>query len=175
MTLSECHTDNKRLIVGYTTREHLVLDLDNTSLSKIISLVCELIYNYPDVGKCQIMQSSIEHGSSFTRVNKRGIPKHHFPKESYHLVFDNVIGYERCMTIINVLVDLDILDHQYRKIRSFRGDMTIRVSPMVLSDAVKDAPVPIMQILNIYNNKSDEKIRQYHRLRHSVEKLFSSV
>jgi hypothetical protein len=163
---------NKKLIIGYTTREHLVLDLDNTSLSKVIGLVCQIIYDYPDVGKCQIMQSSAEKGLQFTRITKKGIPRLHLPKACYHLIFDNRIGYKRCMHIILTLVDLGVLDQQYKRIRMFRGDMTTRVSPMVLSDTVKEAPEPIMQILNIYNSHADGMIKVYHKLRHSVSSLF---
>ena len=76
----ECPINDKKLIIGYTTREHLILDLDNTSLIKVIDLACKLMYDYPEIGKCQIMQSSQEKGEPFTRVSKKGIPRHHFPK-----------------------------------------------------------------------------------------------
>lgn len=120
-----------------------------------------LIENYPEIGRCIIMQSSKEKGEPFTRVTKKGIPKHHFPKECYHVIFDNVIGYKRCIEIIITLADLDILDHQYKRIRMFRGDMTLRVSPMVLSNTVKPAPEPVMYVENIYTHNHDEKIRDY--------------
>ena len=157
----ECPISDKKLVVGYTTREHLVLDLDNTSIRKVWSLAIMLMENYPEIGHCIIMRSSREKGEPFTRITKKGIPRLHLPKACYHLIFDNVIGYKRCIQIILTLVDLDILDHQYKRIRMFRGDMTVRISPMVLSETIKEAPIPVMQVTNIYTHNNDNKIRDY--------------
>jgi hypothetical protein len=175
MMSSKKYPHDLKLIVGYTTSSHLCLDLDDTSLAKVIGLVCQLIYDYPDLGKCQIMQSSPIKGHEYTKINRHGLPRHHIPKPSYHLIFDNNVGYKRCWEIIQTLIDLGIQPTQVRQIRARRRDMTLRVSPMILSDTVKDAPVPIMQILNIYNMRTDGMIKVYHKLRHATGKLFGSV
>ena len=175
MTLSDMCRQELKVIVGYTTSQHLCLDLDDVSLSKVIGLTCELMYNYPELGKCQIMQSSEAKGSAYVKINRHGIPRWHFPKPSYHLVFDNVIGERRCWEIMNTLICLGIQPPQVRQIKARRRDMTLRVSPSVYSTQIKPAPKPVMQIINIYTKRADGKIRDYHKFRCAVAKLFKSV
>ena len=162
-----------KLIVGYTAREHLLLDLDDTSLPKIVALTVMLLENYPELGHCQIMQSSREKGASFTRINKKGIPRLHLPKPSYHLIFDNDVGYKRCWEIVQTLIDLGLQPRAVRQIRARRRDMTLRVSPSVYSTGIKPAPEPIMQILDIYSNRSDGRIKDYNRFYHKVNDFFN--
>jgi hypothetical protein len=173
MMSSKKYPHDLKLIVGYTTSSHLCLDLDDTSLAKVIGLVCQLIYDYPDLGKCQIMQSSPIKGHEYTKINRHGLPRHHIPKPSYHLIFDNDIGYKRCWEIIQTLIDLGLQSSQVRQIRARRRDMTLRVSPSIYSTGIKPAPEPIMQILDIYTNRSDGRIKDYNRFYHKVNDFFN--
>jgi len=138
-------------------------------------LVCHLIYNYPEIGKAQIMESSPQKGTEYVKINRHGIPRIHIPKPSYHVIFDNDIGYEKCWHIIQTLIDLGIQPTQVRQIRARRRDMTLRVSPSVYSTGIKPPPKPIMQILDIYDWHTDGMIRQYHKFRHRVNDFFKRV
>ena len=163
-----------KLIIGYTTREHLILDLDNTSLHHVLGLANILMKDYPEIGNVLIMRSSKQEKEYGTRINRHGIPRHNFRKECYHLITDNIIGYRRCVEIIFTLVDLGILESAYKRIRMFRGDMTVRVSPMILSSGIKEAPICMRFLENPYNPVSQGKIKDYLGLLRSVHTVFLS-
>lgn len=82
--------------------------------------------------------------------------------DSYHLVFDNNIGYNLCCHICECLAELNILNRDYVKIRTFRGDMTLRVSHQNLSTGtVKPAPSPQLVIYNYDCSRHDGMIIKY--------------
>lgn len=47
---------NGKLICGYTTKEHLLVDLDNCSLRKALCIAKMIMKDYPDVGDCLVVQ-----------------------------------------------------------------------------------------------------------------------
>ena len=161
-----------KLIIGYTTREHLILDLDNTSLHHVLGLANILMKDYPEIGNILIMRSSKQEKEYGTRIDRHGIPRHNFRKECFHLITDNIIGYNRCIHIINTLVDLGILETAYRRIRMFRGDMTVRVSPMILSTGIKAVPEYVCKIYNLSNPVRQGKIDDYLAFLRSCRVVF---
>ena len=171
---SECPTNDMKLIIGYTTREHLILDLDNTSLHHVLGLANILMNEYPEIGNILIMRSSKQEKEYGTRIDRHGIPRHNFRKECFHLITDNIIGYNRCVHIINTLVDLGILETAYRRIRMFRGDMTLRVSPMILSTGIKAAPEPIICIIRHKKRSEISGILEYLAFWRSCRRVFLS-
>jgi len=172
MTSSKWHIDEPRIIIGYTTNEHLLLDLDHTSLYKVTKLVQLLQYNYPELGNVLVMRSSIEQKEPYTRINRKGIPIERVPKISFHVIFNNSTGYAKCRDIIETMVTLNILPREFRLIRAKRGDMTLRVSPATLSDRVKPAPTPWRTIPSPYNGKQDGMIKQYLAFLYAANNLF---
>lgn len=131
---------NNLLIVGYTTRDHLLLDLDETSKFKASRLAQLIIESYPDVGNCLILESSTPSKQSYLKYDDKGVPLEYWVKQNYHLVFDAYVGYSRCVHIIETLAELNVLQSEYLEIRQFRGDMTLRVSPKWLHHRVIEAP-----------------------------------
>ena len=131
---------SKNLIVGYTTKDHLLLDLDETSLYDVSKLAILLISEYPEIGNILILASSTPSKKNYTKFDAKGIPQWRHIYQNFHIVTDNIIGYERCLEIIDTLVELDVLQPEYKEIRLFRGDMTLRTSPKPLVHRTVPAP-----------------------------------
>jgi hypothetical protein len=149
-------------IIGYTTRQHLLLDLDNTNERKAIKLQGFIQRSWPEVGNALLVQTRADR--SEVDVGYRHWP-HPAPvilvyHGSYHLVFDNFIGYERCTDIIAALAELNALPAAYKDIRAFRGDMTLRISRKVGSDDVAEVPKPVCYLA--YGFKLKNKPRHLH-------------
>jgi hypothetical protein len=151
----------KDLIIGYTTKEHLLLDLDETSLPDVVGLSKLLIQSYPEIGHILILSSSKPSKKDYTKFNSKGIPQHRFTYQNYHIVTDNIIGYQRCLEIIDTLVDLDVLQHEYKEIRLFRGDMTLRTSCKPLVNRTVPPPKPKRFIENKICPWHDYKIMDF--------------
>ncbi|MEM2261229.1 MAG: hypothetical protein QXK24_02130 [Ignisphaera sp.] len=132
--------DYKFLICGYTTKEHLLVDLDNCSFNKAFSLAKMIMKYYSDVGDCLIVKCA---------------------ENSYHLVFGNKLSWKRISHIVTVLAELQVLNEDYLKIRKFRKDLTLRVSPKITPLVNKGTPVPVMFIWNDKAPKHDCLIKNY--------------
>jgi len=153
------------LITGYTTRRHLLLDLDNTTLSKALRVVKLIMSDWPEVGSCLILQSSEKALKTSTRHSWNGWPWIKTEASNYHLVFNNHIGLNKCCRIAETLAVLRILQKDYEKIRTFRGDMTLRVSEVETIGGVKPAPVAVCAVLGEKGYGDGEGIREYLNLR----------
>jgi len=169
---SEQYLQQHKLIVGYTTSQHLCIDLDDTSLYKVTKLIQILQQSYPELGNALIMHSSTRNVEHTVRINRHGIPRHILKRESFHVIFNNKIGSIRCWEIIGTLIDLDIEPPQVRQIRARRRDMTLRVSPMVLSNGIKPEPKPYRTVPSCYYGKQDGMIKQYLAFLYATNNLF---
>jgi len=149
------------LIVGYTTRSHLLLDLDETSLYDVERLAKLIIKNYPDVGDCLIVESSTPSFTSYLKHDAHGVPHERWTYQNFHLVFNATIRYERCLAIIDDLVDLDVLAPEYKQIRLFRGDMTLRVSEKVLHHRIIPSPRPLKMVRHRTRHDYSQNIARY--------------
>lgn len=160
-----------RLIVGYTSRSHLMLDLDNTSLTKSKELALELMAEWPKIGDCMIFKSSS--GTHRITVKPQCEPNKiiHYNRDNYMLIFDNIISYNLCCKIIEILAGLEIVQPAYFEIRKFRGDITMRVSSKSYSDRLIGPPVAIGYITNPYSLKRDNMINNYSHYLHTMIKL----
>jgi len=139
MTCSKNGTADSRLVAGYTTREHLLLDLDAGSRGDAEWLANYVMKNYPEVGDCILLKTS------------RG----------WHLVFDNRIGYNKACTIIEHLAEQGYLEPNYVRIRKFRVDMTLRVSGRWETTGYRPPPKLICRIHNPWNRRHDGLIKTY--------------
>jgi hypothetical protein len=111
------------LIAGYSTREHLILDLDGSkSTSKAIKLVRLIQREFSDVGSCLICESS---------------------KGKHHAIFNARLSWSRILEICRTLWGLELLDRNFIKVRSFREDLTLRVSAVARSLGDHGPPVPV--------------------------------
>lgn len=161
-------------LIGYTTRRHLILDVDDTSLTKLERIVRMILTEYPEVGDCLIMLSSNKPSHLELSYSPHRRPYHIRRSSNYHLIFNNIIGYNKCCKIIEVLARLNILNADYVKIRNFRGDMTLRVSHENLSTgAVKPPPEPVELVLNLASKWSDGMINEYLAFRDAALSLAS--
>lgn len=149
------------LIIGYTTKEHLCLDLDGTSPYRARALAKLIIDNWPTVGDCLIMQSSHGTGKMVLKGNGEGITRETVDRDNYHLIFDNLIGYDQSCRIIECIAACDIINSEYIRIRYMRNDMTLRVSSSILTSNEKPAPVPVDYVSNDHSEKGDGKIGEY--------------
>jgi hypothetical protein len=112
-----------RSVAGYSTHDHLILDLDGSkSTSKAVRLVRLIQAEYPDVGSCLICESSAG---------------------KHHAIFNGRLPWSRVLHICRALAGLGALDKNFIKIRSFREDLTLRVSPVARSLGYYEAPVPV--------------------------------
>jgi hypothetical protein len=161
MTCSRKRTDRPGLILGYTTRRHLLLDLDNTGLEAALRLVSLIFREWPEVGDCLVLESTTKPDRVRLAYNKWGRPLVIHDRPNHHLVFDNLIGYNKATKICRTLAALNVLERDYDRIREFRGDMTIRVSPAVLLEQVKPVPREVAYSHNMRATHSDGYIRQY--------------
>uniref|UniRef100_A0A6M3X511 Uncharacterized protein n=1 Tax=viral metagenome TaxID=1070528 RepID=A0A6M3X511_9ZZZZ len=171
MTFSKKPTDRGGLILGYTTRRHLILDLDNTGLEYAERMAYMIMREWPGVGDCLILQSSDYQDEVRLAYNKWGRPLVIHDRPNYHLVFDNIIGYNTAAHICRVLAGLGVLEEDYDKIREFRGDMTLRVSRAVMMDHVKPLPVECLFLHNRHTERSHGYIGYYQKFKKIGELL----
>lgn len=164
MMYSKKHHPKPMPIIGYTTRTHLLLDFDNTTLTKVIKLCILIIKQYPKVGSALICLSSQKPYRQWLRYTSTAKPLICRSLPSYHAIFDNNIGYNTCGKIIETLAGLNILNEDYVKIRDFRGDMTLRISPMICTDEVKPMPKPKVYVRTRRCRKHDGMIIQYLKM-----------
>lgn len=150
-----------KLIIGYTTKEHLLLDLDETTFYKVLKLSLLLIKEYVEIGNILILESSTPSKQDYTKFDAKGIPQFRFTYQNFHIVTDNNIGFDRCLNIIDTLVDLDILQKEYKEIRMFRGDMTLRTSAKPLVGRIVPPPIVRALILNRKCSRHDGKIMDF--------------
>ena len=163
------------MIIGYTTREHLLLDLDETSLYKVVRLTKLLISSYPEIGDVLILGSSTPSKKNYTKFDKKGIPQYRFTYQNFHLVGDNIVSYDRCLKIIDCLVELDVLQPEYRKIRQFRGDMTLRTSHKPLVHRVVPPPRPVEIVNNHICPCKNNKISDFLSFLYGTETALLSL
>lgn len=152
-------------VFGYTTREHLLLDLDNTSYIKVRYLIDLIMQDYPYVGDCIILLSSQPEYLEKWNYPFLEQPKHITKRHNYHAVFNNIIEYEKACHIIEILAELDAVNHDYVNIRTMRQDMTLRTSKIVNVEHVKPRPVFIEYIQNPYCKTDGQGIFLYNKLR----------
>src|SRR5216684_1665542 len=95
------------IVVGYTTQEHLLVDLDICTWVKVQGVAKQMCKSYPELGDVLIVESSPVH---------------------YHLVFDDRITWRYIVSTIETLYDLGLVEENYRQVRTFRRDLTLRVS-----------------------------------------------
>jgi hypothetical protein len=163
------------LIVGYTTKEHLLLDLDETDIYKVTRLTKMLINEYPEVGDVLILQSSTPSKMDYTKFDKKGLPIQRFTYQNFHLVTDNIVSYERILEIVDCLVELDVLQPEYRQIRQFRGDMTLRTSHKPLVNRTVPPPCLITIVHNHICPYRDHKIDQFLSFLRATEQALSNL
>lgn len=113
---------NNFLVVGYTTQDHLLVDLDNCSEDKARIIANKILDEYPYLGDCLLVKSSDGH---------------------YHLIFDDLVKWETLVRIIEVLADLGIVQKNYAQVRTFRRDLTLRISEKQGVDRYRPPPQPI--------------------------------
>lgn len=116
----------ERTIVGYTTKEHLILDLDKThSLFATEKLVRLIQKEYTDVGDCLISQSSYD---------------------GFHCIFDDRLSWHRIMHVSRTLTGLNIVNRNFTTVRTFREDLTLRISSIDRGREKSEAPKPVVII-----------------------------
>lgn len=155
--------DTPDWIIGYTTRDHLCIDLDNTSVNKVFILVKMLMKDFPYVGNAVVIETSSRR--LFAKINYPPCsnPLVVTSRSNFHVVFDNYIPYEESCKIIETLARLDVINEEYIRIREMRNDMTLRVSKSVLMDKTKVAPIPLLFVFNQFCYRYDMAIMQYLR------------
>jgi hypothetical protein len=93
---------------------------------------------WPEVGDCLIVRCAAD---------------------SHHLVFSNRLSWSKISKILSVLCGLKILERDYMKIRKFRKDLTLRISPKITPEKNRGTPMPVAYIhghrkgeVNLINN-----------------------
>lgn len=152
---------NKFIIAGYSSRTHLLLDLDHTTLSKVKLLVKLIMREFPKVGDALIILSS-KHNPLYKWIyTPNTTPKQTYIGNCYHVVFDNQIGYNSCDYILRLLTDLGIFTKIADKLRGLRRTMTLRISPKIKRIGIDPCPKPISIIKNEHTSRHDYMIAEY--------------
>jgi hypothetical protein len=107
------------LVCGYTTQDHLLIDLDNSSLWKAKQIAYMIMKEYPHIGDCLIVESS---------------------EKNHHLIFDAKLGWSTIHKIIMVLAGLEIVELNFAWVRELRHDLTLRISKKHYIDKTSEAP-----------------------------------
>jgi len=151
------YTENNYLVCGYSTSQHLLLDLDNTTLSKVKKFVKLLQEQYPEIGSALICESTPPKSADVFLQHCTGLHKSLQQRElgSYHVIFSDKLSWNKIMRIVRTLAWLQVLNKDYIKIRGFRGDLTLRISPKVTSDGTKPKPKPVAIMGKNYGFISD--------------------
>ena len=127
------NTANNFLVVGYTTQDHLLVDLDNCSIFKAEILVNKIQDEYPFLGDALLVRSSDQH---------------------YHVVFDDFVRWETLVRIIEVMADLGIVQKNYAQVRTFRRDLTLRISDKKGEDRIRPPP-EVIEIMTVPHKCND--------------------
>jgi hypothetical protein len=144
----------EKLIVGYTTRKHLLLDLDKThSLFATEHLIRMIQKEYPDVGDCLISESSLD---------------------GFHCIFNNKISWSRIMHIARILTGLHIVNRNFTKVRMFREDLTLRISSIDRGEEKSEAPKP-MKIISPYKFTTIEEVNAFELYGNRRSNYFSGI
>ena len=128
------------IVVGYTTSDHLLIDLDLCGWLKAQKIARQIMQDYPDVGDCLIAESSPHH---------------------YHLVYDDGLTWGRIVHIIETLAELQIVEDKYLSVRKFRRDLTLRVSEKTGAVRYHPAPRPRLIIQSCHKCNQRKGIRAY--------------
>lgn len=150
----QVHEKCERLIVGYSTNNHLLLDFDRAKCFLRANLLTKMVQrDYPFVGHALMVQSSIG---------------------KYHVVFDDIISWSKITHVTQTLACLGVLNRDYMKIRKFREDLTLRISSVDRGFKQSLAPVPVGFVL--LSNASEELQRACKTLTYAeVSKLFQGI
>lgn len=159
-------------IVGYTTRRHLLVDLDNCTLTKAKGIARLVMERWNKVGDCLILRSS--EGSHRITMIATAEPGHviEYNRDNYMLVFDGQIGYNLCCKILETLAGLDVLNEAFMEIRLFRGDLTLRVSPKEYGDRYVPIPEPVSFVVNPWTVQHDGLIDNFLEALEISKRLF---
>jgi hypothetical protein len=156
-------------IVGYSTIEHLCLDLDNTTLTKAHKLVKLIMREWPEVGDCLIAFSG---GGGKDGIFTTWWEPFKFTQcrrlYNFHAVFDNKLSWNKITKITRTLAACGVLERDYEKIRKWRGDLTIRVSAKCSRISPKPPPEPVLYICNPYAKEHHGYIDRYLAFREAV-------
>lgn len=176
MVQSRANIDNVRpdFKFGYTTRNHLLVDLDDTTLRKTLVICRMLIKEYPELGDCLITLSSEKKDSLDYVYFPAHKPKPKRVGNSYHLIFNNTVGFNKCYQIIRVLAGLSIIEWNHGHLRKYYRDMTLRTSHRITMEKVEPPPTPLIYIFNQNSTKNDNRIHDYYALLKTSYKVFIS-
>ena len=134
------------MVSGFSSRRLLLLDLDHTTLAKVMGLADLILHWWPDLLGYAILKSS--EGNEVTEVHYR-----HFDgtrqepyisignRGNYHVVFDGYIPFEKVRERMHILAELDVIQRRiFTDIAAFRNSITLRISPKVAEDKVRGIP-----------------------------------
>jgi hypothetical protein len=99
-----------------------------------------IMREWPEVGDCLIVRCAAD---------------------SHHLVFSSRISWSKISRILDVLCGLKILEKDYMKIRKFRKDLTLRISPKVTEDKNRGTPIPVAYLLGVGSEPTPNLILNY--------------
>lgn len=154
--------------IGYTTKEHLCLDFDDTTYYNVYQLSSMLIADKPEVGSALILCSS--EGKQSERWIYPVLQNMHkyVNRHNFHVIFNGFIPYEESCKIIECLASLDVINKEYVRIREMRNDMTIRVSQTQCVLKTKPKPMILGYIFNPSDKQEKGGIYRFMRLYKSV-------
>lgn len=131
------------LVVGYTCQDHLLLDLDNIDYWRVERIAKMIQREWPKVGACAVVRSSRDH---------------------YHLVYDSRLSWDEIVHIIQTLAALSIVQKEYAYVRTFRRDLTLRVSEKRGVDRLRPVPEPMALLVPPAATSASYGIIRYLRL-----------
>lgn len=164
-------------LIGFTTTDYLLLDLDNADYDKVKAL-CEMLTKEYDLGSFVIMRSSASEKKQYKRIGDFDFHKNLFCEitttGSYHVIFGRKINYDRICRIIETLANLGVLNNEYANIRQWRGDVTLRISADNSDGAVR--PIPVLQYAYYLSGaENNEGIELYNATLRAVKSCLNQT
>jgi hypothetical protein len=149
------------MIFGYTTRRHLLLDLDNKSLKQAI-FITKSVTNTYDLGDALILISSQKEEDFGIRYIQNEVQLYHIRPYSFHVVFDKYKDWQYLQKVISTLAELGVVEESFNEVRTWRGDLTLRISPKL--PKVPFSPVPVYYVYSSdnYHGRGNYGIMDYY-------------
>ena len=132
-----------KMVFGYTTRRHLLLDLDSKTFKQAVFIAKSITDTY-DLGDCLILLSSQKKEEFGIRYVQNEVQVYHIRPHSWHLVFDKFKSWNYLQKVVYDLADLGIVEESFKEVREWRGDLTLRISPKL--PKVSYMPIPVAYI-----------------------------
>ena len=138
------------IVSGYSSRHHLLLDLDNTTPYKAIKLTEWILSKWKDLHACLLMISSTQDDIGIFYMVRDGnvLPHVSVRRWNIHAIFDGWQSTKQVRRRMTTLSDIGVISKVYHDISKFRNSMTLRISSKLAEDRYRPVPAYLTYLGN---------------------------